>query len=73
MGLWVALVFALLPLLAVRRISPLSALRRPYESERTPRDRWAILALLLLAGSTVALAAHQIGSWRQGAIFAGER
>ncbi|MEA2724952.1 MAG: putative transport system permease protein [Gemmatimonadales bacterium] len=71
MGLWVALVFALLPLLAVRRISPLSALRRPYESERTPRDRWAILALLLLAGSTVALAAHQTGSWRQGAIFAG--
>jgi len=71
MGLWVALVFALLPLLAVRRISPLSALRRPYESERPPRDRWAILALLLLAGSTVALAAHQTGSWRQGAIFAG--
>jgi putative ABC transport system permease protein len=71
MGLWVALVFALLPLLAVRRVSPLAALRRPYESERTPRDRWAILALLLLAGSTVTLAAHQTGSWRQGAIFAG--
>ncbi len=71
MGLWVALVFALLPLLAVRRVSPLSALRRPYESEKTPRDRWAMLALLLLAGSTVMLAAHQTGSWRQGAIFAG--
>ncbi len=71
MGLWLALVFALLPLLAVRRVSPLSALRRPYESERTPRDRWATLAVLLLAGSTVALAAHQTGSWRQGAIFAG--
>ncbi len=71
MGLWVALVFALLPLLAVRKVSPLSALRRPYESEKTPRDRWAILAFLLLGGSTVALAAHQTGSWRQGAIFAG--
>ena len=71
MGLWVALVFALLPLLAVRRVSPLSALRRPYESERTPRDGWTILALLLLAGSTVALAARQTGSWRQGTIFAG--
>ena len=71
MGLWVALVFALLPLLAVRRVSPLSALRRPYESEKSPRDRWAILAFLVLAGSTVALAAHQTGSWRQGAIFAG--
>jgi putative ABC transport system permease protein len=71
MGLWVALVFALLPLLAVRRVSPLSALRRPYESEKAPRDRWTMLALLLLAASTVTLAAHQTGSWRQGAIFAG--
>ena len=70
MGLWVALVFALLPLLAVRRVSPLSALRRPYESERAPRDRWTIVASLLLAGSTVVLAAHQTGSWRQGSIFA---
>jgi len=71
MGLWVALVFALLPLLAVRRVSPLSALRRPYESERQSRDRWSLLALLALAGSTVGLAAHQVGSWRQGTIFAG--
>ena len=70
MGLWVALVFALLPLLAIRRVSPLSALRRPYESERAPRDRWTIVAILLLAGSTVVLAAHQTGSWRQGGIFA---
>jgi putative ABC transport system permease protein len=70
MGLWVALVFAVLPLLAVRRISPLSALRRPYEAERPPRDRWSVLAAAVLAGSTVALAAYQVGSWRQGAIFA---
>jgi putative ABC transport system permease protein len=70
MGLWVALVFALLPLLAVRRVSPLSALRRPYESERLSWDQWSVLASVVLAGSTVALAAHQVGSWRQGAIFA---
>jgi putative ABC transport system permease protein len=70
MGLWVTLVFALLPLLAVRRVSPLAALRRRYESEPSARDRWSALAAALLAGSTVALAAHQVGSWRQGAIFA---
>ncbi len=71
MGLWVALTFTLLPLLGVRRISPLSALRRPYEPDRAPRDiPWA-LAALALAGSVVLLAVHQVGSWRQGAIFAG--
>ncbi|MGI9040193.1 MAG: ABC transporter permease [Gemmatimonadales bacterium] len=69
MGLWVSLVFALLPLLSVRRVPPLAALRRPYESERQPSDGWRWLALLALAGSTVALAAAQVGSWRQGAIF----
>jgi putative ABC transport system permease protein len=71
MGLWVAVVFALLPLLAVRRVSPLAALRRPYESERMPRDRWWLVAALALVASTVALATHQVGSWRQGAVFAG--
>jgi putative ABC transport system permease protein len=69
-GLWVALVFAALPLLAVRRVSPLSALRRPFESERYPRDGWWVVAALALLASTVALAALQVGSWRQGAIFA---
>jgi putative ABC transport system permease protein len=71
MGLWVALTFTLLPLLTVRRISPLSALRRPYEPDRPPRDVWWILAAVALAGSVVLLAVRQVGSWRQGAIFAG--
>jgi putative ABC transport system permease protein len=70
MGVWVALVFALLPLLAVRRISPLAALRRPYEHERGPRDRWWLVGALALAASTVLLAVRQVGSWRQGTIFA---
>lgn len=71
MGLWVALTFTLLPLLTVRRISPLSALRRPYEPDRPPRDVWWALAAVALAGSVVLLAVRQVGSWRQGAIFAG--
>jgi putative ABC transport system permease protein len=69
MGLWVAVAFAFLPLLAVRRVPPLAALRRPFESEREPRDGWRWAALALLAASTVALAALQVGSLRQGAVF----
>jgi putative ABC transport system permease protein len=70
-GFLVGVVFAALPILAVRQISPLSALRRPFESDRAPRDPWRLVAALTLAASTVALARLQVGSWRQGAIFAG--
>jgi putative ABC transport system permease protein len=71
-GMWVALTFTMLPLLGVRLISPLQALRRPYEAEERKRldVPWGIAALALMV-STVLLAVHQVGSWRQGAIFAG--
>jgi putative ABC transport system permease protein len=67
----VALVFALPPLLAVRRVPPLAALRRDVEPARRRLDPWWLGALAALAASTVALAALQVGSWRQGAIFSG--
>jgi putative ABC transport system permease protein len=69
LGTWTALVFALLPLLAVRRVSPLAAMRRPYENARPERDLWRWPAAGLLAASVVGLAALQVGSWRTGAIF----
>ncbi|HTL04282.1 MAG TPA: FtsX-like permease family protein, partial [Gemmatimonadales bacterium] len=69
LGLWVAGMFAALPLLGVRRVSPLMTLRRDVEPPRG-RDRLARLVQLLIAGSVVALAAIQVGQLRVGVAFA---
>lgn len=69
LGLWVSAIFALLPLLGIRRISPLMTLRRDFEP---PRRRWDPLvagAAMLLVVSIVLLAAVQVRDLRDGAIF----
>ena len=70
-GVLVAVTFAVLPVLGVRRISPLAALRRPFEAPTRQRDPWRLIAGLILLGTIVASARLQVGSWRQGALFAG--
>jgi putative ABC transport system permease protein len=70
-GLWVAIAFALLPLLATRQVSPLGAIRRQVEPVRPRPDAWQWAAWALLASSVFLVAALQVGSLRVGAIFAG--
>ncbi len=65
-----AAVFALLPLLGIRRVSPLVTLRRDVEPLRRRRDPARLLAALALAGSIGALAVLQAGGLREGAGFA---
>jgi putative ABC transport system permease protein len=69
-GLWIAAVFSVLPLLGIRWISPLEALRRRYEPVQSRRDPVWLLTLAALGVSIVLLAVHQVGSWRQGIWFA---
>lgn len=68
-GVWVAAVFALIPLLAIRNVAPLQALRRDYEPPRR-RDPLRALAMLALAASVVALSLWQAPYPRAGLGFA---
>jgi putative ABC transport system permease protein len=71
LGAWVAGLFSLLPLLAIRDVSALAVLRRPYEApSRGRRDPWRIGAVLVLAGSIVGLAVVQAPTPSAGLVFA---
>jgi len=69
-GVWVAGLFALLPLLAIRGISPLQALRSEYEplQRRFDGPRW--LAYTLLITSVIAIAIWQADDGRAGGVYA---
>jgi putative ABC transport system permease protein len=69
MGLWTALIFAVLPLLGVRLVTPLAALRRAYEPVRRTRDPWRWPAVAALVASVVLLAALEVGGFETAAIF----
>ena len=68
-GLWTALVFASLPLLTIRRISPLRALRADHEPTGRDPARWLVIGALLV--TVVWLGIWQAPTRLEGMLFAG--
>jgi putative ABC transport system permease protein len=80
MGLLTALLFALWPLLGIRRVPPVRLFRREVSEEEstvtndglTPSwDRWQWLTALFIVAALAGLLLWQIGSLRIGAVFIG--
>lgn len=69
-GLSVTMLFALLPLLTVRKISPLRALRSAFEEERPRRDVVGWLIYGLIAAGLVVFAAAQAQDAAVGIAYA---
>lgn len=70
LGTWVAFIFALLPLLDVRRVSPLQTLRVVAEGPRRG-DRARVWAVAALGATVLALTLFEAPSPRAGVAFAG--
>lgn len=70
-GLVICVVFTLLPLLAVRKVSPLLALRSAFVEPETGWDGWRLTLYAVIAGSVLGFAVWQTGRWTIGLGFAG--
>ena len=68
-GLVVCLLFTLLPLLTVRRVPPLAALRVSFDPVRRS-DPWRLVIGACLAAGILAFALMQTRNWRMGLGFA---
>ena len=68
-GLGTALLFALIPLLPLRRISPLLALRASFDAERPSRDRLVWILFALVGAGIWAFAVWTTGNKLSGSWF----
>jgi len=68
LGIIISVLFALLPLISIRNISPLNTLRINYDEVNLLRDPFRWLVYLLIVGFVVTFTYFQLDSW-VGSIF----
>lgn len=69
LGIIISILFALLPLISIRNISPLNTLRMNYESVSLVRDPFRWLVYLLILVFIITFTFLQIGSWMASMFF----
>jgi putative ABC transport system permease protein len=69
-GLVISLLFTLLPLLSIRRVSPLLALRSGFGEDPPARDPWRWALYALIAAAVLGFALSQASRWQRGVGFA---
>jgi putative ABC transport system permease protein len=69
-GLAMAVLFALLPLLSIRRVSPLRVLRAAYDDDTTPADPLRGLVLGLILAFVLGFSYFQTRDWKLALGFA---
>jgi putative ABC transport system permease protein len=69
LGVIVSVLFALLPLISIRNISPLNTLRSAFENAPTRRDPFRWLVYLLILGFVVGFSYLQLQSWQASGAF----
>ncbi len=68
-GLGTAVLFSLIPLVPLRKISPLLALRSAYEARGQARDPWLWMICFLIVVMVGVFAVVTSGGWRNGFYF----
>jgi putative ABC transport system permease protein len=69
LGVIISVLFALLPLIAIRNVSPLNTLRMSYESINLLRDPLRWLVYMLIAIFIVGFSYLQLNSWLGSVLF----
>ena len=70
-GIIISLLFALLPLVSIRKISPLNTLRLSFNDTPAIRDPLKWLVYLLIIGFVLSFIYLQIGKWQESFVFTG--
>ncbi len=71
LGVVISLLFALLPLVSVRNISPLNTLRMSFEENAPKRDPLKWLVYILILAFIVGFTYLQLNNWKQAIAFTG--